>query len=136
MSVRNREQIDNTELKRPKNILWLIIAVLVVFIFCILAWRFAFYRSPQEQLSAFNAASAVPDSENAAIIYNQLFEDYNESDLNPASLTPVIAEITKSGPWSSRDYPELAKWLEQNQDIIAKLLQASKYEKCFFPENE
>ena len=133
MSVRNREQIDNTELKRPKNILWLIIAVLVVFIFCILAWRFAFYRSPQEQLSAFNAASAVPDSENAAIIYNQLFEDYNESDLNPASLTPVIAEITKSGPWSSRDYPELAKWLEQNQDIIAKLLQASKYERCFFP---
>ena len=133
MSVRNREQKTIDEHKRPKNILWLIIVILVIFISCTLAWRFAFYKSPREQLAAIEAANAIPDSENAAILYLQILEDYNKTDTSAFKIPPTLEKAAKEGPWLSKDDIELAGWLKQFQQIIENLIHASRLEKCRFP---
>jgi tetratricopeptide (TPR) repeat protein len=86
-----------------------------------------------EELAAMEARRAVPDEENAAIIYNQLLEDYNEAAFEPNFLDPNLEGLTRKEPWSSKDYPEAAQWLKQHGNTIAKLVEASKIEKCRFP---
>lgn len=85
-----------------------------------------------EDAAALNAKYAVPDEENAAIIYNQLpeifedpcvafiFEDYNAVDIGGRK------------PWSYKDYQEYAEWLDNHQEIIELLLKTTQYEKCYF----
>jgi len=86
-----------------------------------------------EELAALKAKYAIPDSENAATIYNNLLEDYDPNTMHPDLLDPNIEYLTLREPWSSQDYPELAQWLQQHQKTITKLLEASKVEKCVFP---
>jgi hypothetical protein len=91
------------------------------------------FQTVDEQLAAIEAARAIPDEENAAIIYNQLLEDYDESSLSPDFLDEDLDYLTSREPWLSKDYPELAEWLKDQQDTISTLLEASKKEKCRFP---
>ena len=91
------------------------------------------FQTVDEQLAAIEAAHAIPDSENAAIIYYQLMQDYDESLLSPDFMDEDLDYLTRLEPWSSKDYPELADWLEDRQEIISTLLEASKMEKCRFP---
>lgn len=86
-----------------------------------------------EEFAALEAKYAIPDSENAAIIYNDLFDDYDPNTMRADSLDPNIDNLIRREPWSSRDYPEIAKWLKDNQNTIAILLQASKIQNCRFP---
>jgi hypothetical protein len=86
-----------------------------------------------EEFAALRAKYAIPDSQNAATIYNNLLEDYDPNTMHPDFLDPNIEYLTLREPWSSRNYPELGQWLEGHQDTIAKLLEASKLEKCVFP---
>jgi len=86
-----------------------------------------------EELATLEAKYAIPDSENAAKIYNELLEDCDPNTMHPDFLEPNLDNLTLREPWSSQDYPELAQWLEDHQDTIAKLLEASKVEKCAFP---
>jgi hypothetical protein len=87
------------------------------------------FQSVDEQLAAIEAARAIPDAENAAIIYNQLMENYDESEFQPDSLSTEV----RRQPWLSKDYPEGAEWLKDMQETISTLLEASKKEKCRFP---
>ncbi len=81
-----------------------------------------------EELAALEAKYAIPDEENAATIYNELLEnpflDGNE---------PEFFADSRSGPWLSKDHPEMAEWIEKQEAIIAELIEASKREKCMFP---
>jgi len=86
-----------------------------------------------EELAALEAQYAVPDEENAAILYNQLLEDYNEATFKPYFGDPNVEYLTRSKPWSSNDYPQVAEWLKSHEKTIAKLIEASKFEKCRFP---
>jgi len=88
-----------------------------------------------EELAAIEAARAVPDEQNAALIYNQLLENYEQSDFDANLVDPNIYYITTSGSWSSADYPQVVQWLENHQGTIAKLMQACEKEKCRFPMN-
>jgi len=88
-----------------------------------------------EELAAIEAARAIPDSENAAIIYNQLLQDYNEDDFEPNLPDPNTYYLTRSEPWLSKDYPEMAEWLKGQESTIATLMEASKKEQCRFPIN-
>ncbi len=85
------------------------------------------------ELAALEAKYAIPDEENAAIIYNQLLEDYNEAAFEPNFLDPNLEGLIRREPWSSQDYPELAQWIKQRKGTITKLIEASKIEKCRFP---
>ena len=84
-------------------------------------------------LAAIDAARAVPDSENAAVIYRQLLQDYGKTDLPWHREENISWDVTLHKPWQSRDYPELAAWLAQQNDLLAKLRQACTFEKCWFP---
>ncbi|MCP4258824.1 MAG: hypothetical protein GY774_15175 [Planctomycetes bacterium] len=132
-----QQQKKKTKKHTIKRILFIaIFLVIAVFIYCF----FCYIRQSQsadEELAAIMAARAIPDSQNAAIIYSQLLEDYNEGKIafyfpDP---DPDSEYLTRIKPWSRDDYPELADWLENQQALIEKLLEASKLEKCFFPIN-
>lgn len=86
-----------------------------------------------EELAALEAKYAIPDSENAADIYDKLLEDYDPNAVRPDCLDPNLDNLTRREPWSSRDYPELAKWLQEHQDTIAALMQVCRKDKCHFP---
>jgi hypothetical protein len=86
-----------------------------------------------EDLAKLEAKYAIPDEENAAVIYNRLLADYEPNSIRPDFLSEEIDDLTARQPWSAKDYPELAQWLQQRQQIIATLLEAAKKEKCHFP---
>jgi len=88
-----------------------------------------------EELAAIEAKRAVPEEQNAAVIYNQLLDDYEQSDFEPNLADPNTYYLTTSGPWSSADYPQVAQWLEDHQGAIATLKKACETEKCRFPMN-
>jgi hypothetical protein len=119
--------------KRSKKRLWIIFIFFFALILGLLFWRFFLYESVDEQLAAIEAARAIPDSENVAIIYNRLLKDYGEFPYNPDILTPAVYNATFSSLWSSKDYPELWTWIEEQQDFTDKLLQTLKYQKCRYP---
>jgi len=91
------------------------------------------FQSAEKKLAAIEAARAIPDEENAALIYSQLVDDYDEGSLWPDILNRETDALTKSEPWLSKDYPELADWLNEQQGTISKLLEASKKDECRFP---
>jgi hypothetical protein len=134
MAERSRDNERAESTKRAKRRSRRAIAILVITAaLCLSFWTAREYLSADKRLAAIDAARAIPEAENAAAIYNQLLEDYNESEFTAAFLDPAEDDVVRGSPWSSQDHPELARWLEEHQDIIARLLQASKVRKCWFP---
>lgn len=86
-----------------------------------------------EELAALEAKYAIPDSENAATIYNKLLEDCKDVDFYGNLPTEVRINFPIREPWLRKDNPQLAKWLKSQQTIIETLIEASKIEKCQFP---
>jgi len=115
---------------------WVSIGIVVV---ALIVWVFLPDRGEwkpyafDEELAAIEAARAIPDSENAATIYNRLLENYDKGDFEPNLSGPNTYYLTKSEPWSSKDYPELAEWLKGQQNTIATLVAAAQKDKCQFP---
>jgi hypothetical protein len=94
-------------------------------------------RSADERLVEIEAARAIPDAENAALIYNRLLQDPNAAAVLENPSDSLVEEIytrrTLYEPWLSKDHPELAAWLTQHQFIIDGLMEACRLEKCRFP---
>lgn len=88
-----------------------------------------------EEIAALQAGRAIPDEENAATIYNRLLEDYDPAEMKLTFLDPGQKSITLSEPWPSDAYPDVALWLQQRQDMVAKLLEASQIRECRLPLN-
>ena len=127
-----------TILPRPyRKWFWLSVAavVLVLIIWVFLpddneGWRpYTF----EEELAALEAKYAIPDSENAAIIYNRLLKDHDPNEFWPDFLDFDSMRFTRQMPWSYNEYPELAKWIDGHKSVIADLIEVGKKEKCYFP---
>ena len=88
-----------------------------------------------EELAALEAKRAIPDEENAAIIYNQLLGSYDSNSFYRGLDENELKKIPMREPWLSRENPEIAEWLEKHQATISMLLNASKIEKCRFAIN-
>lgn len=86
-----------------------------------------------EELAALKAKRAIPDSENAATIYNQLLQNYDRDEFEPNLPDPNVYYLTRSEPWSSEDYPEMAQWLKGQESTIATLMRACEKDACRFP---
>jgi len=86
-----------------------------------------------EEVATLEAKYAIPDSENAAVIYNQLLDSYDTNEFESEFIDYNLADLIIREPWSSKDYPQVAQWLQQHNNTVAKLLDASKIEKCRFP---
>ena len=82
-----------------------------------------------KELAELQAKYAVPDSENAAIIYNQILENWKQKEANEPNLPDCWTDLALKGPWFSKDQPEIAAYIQYHQDTIEKLVQASKFER-------
>lgn len=135
MTEGNLEKKEIRGTKRLRKLLWPAAIVLAIIIVVLVFFR----RNSRElltideKLAAIEAARAIPDSENAAIIYNQLFAAWDANSFEAAFANKEIEWLTRTQPWQSKDYPEISDWLAAQQNTIAKLLEASKLEKCRFP---
>jgi hypothetical protein len=115
---------------------WLSVAAVVVILIIWVflpenneGWRpFTF----DEDLAALNAKYAVPDSENAALLYSKLFE-HLDIDSNQPKFFAKSSPSSTSEPWLSKDHPETADWLKGQQKTIDTLLEISQIDKCRFP---
>lgn len=125
---------------RRRRRVWLIativplVAIVALILWATCSWRDS--RSADERLAEIEGARAIPDSENAAMIYNQLLQDPNASsplDYVPESLDPQIVNRGIREPWLSEDQSKLAAWLKEHQFLIDRLLEVSRFEKCRFP---
>jgi hypothetical protein len=85
-----------------------------------------------EELAALQAKYAVPDEENAALIYDKLFETMDPDPNEPEFFLQSKPSSTNE-PWLSKNHPETAEWLKGYQSRIEKLLQAAQKDKCSFP---
>lgn len=105
-----------------------------VLILC-LAWKMGLlnFRSADDKLAAINAARAIPESEDAGVAYRKLAEDYLHHQVYSPALNRQNDSLTITKPWSSKEYPQLAVWLDEWQDLISRLLDISKMEKCRLP---
>jgi hypothetical protein len=86
-------------------------------------------RSAEQQLAAIEAARAIPDEENAAVIYPEVLATTDLVSGRP----DFLRTEAMSGPWLSADHPESADWLRGHQNEISRLLEASQKHKCHFP---
>jgi len=134
-----------TVLPKPyRKWFWLSVAaiVLVLIIWVFLpedneGWRpYTF----DEELAALEAKYTIPDSENAATIYNQLLEDYNDAEFYGNLPKEVQSKLPMREPWLTKDHPELVEWIKSHESTIAKMKEAATIEKCHFtithPEDE
>ena len=129
--------------RRFRILLWLLPALLILLVACPVVVVNVRFRSAVKRAAAAGlpvsvaqveaSLPAVPDDENAAIIYYQLLVNYDESLLSPDFMDEDLDYLTLREPLLSKDYPELAEWLKDRHDTISKLLQVSKKEKCRFP---
>jgi len=137
MPEQNQENKKPENIKRTKRRVWLaaIVVAITVLIVCLL-WSRWNSNSVDERLAAIEAARAIPDSQNAATIYNQLLQDPNATsllDTRPGFLDDDSDNLTARQPWSGKNFPELAVWLKEQQHLFDRLLEASKFDKCRFP---
>ncbi len=92
-------------------------------------------RGAERKLAAIEAARAIPDEENAAVIYTKL-----ATTLDVPVTKRTFADLFKSTggypvytrPWPSSRYPQLAEFIDNQQDVLSTLKRASMKEKCRF----
>jgi hypothetical protein len=86
-----------------------------------------------QELAALKAKYAVPDSENAAIAYNKLFQNHNEVTFYDNLPVEEQQKLPMGELWLSKDHPKIAEWLKDQQKTIDTLIEISQIEKCQFP---
>jgi hypothetical protein len=86
-----------------------------------------------KELARLQTKYAVPDSENAAIIYNQILVSWKQKEANEPNLPNCWFDFVRFGPWLSKDQPEIAAYIKYHQNEIESVLQATKIKKCSFP---
>jgi len=133
MSADKKRDKKSDKIKRRFGRFWVISAI--VAIICFLVWKIIVWncRSPDEQLAAIEAVLAIPESENAGVVYRKLAEDYLPLPADPQVANRQILSLTREKPWLQKDSPKLAAWIDERQDLISKLLDISRMEKCQLP---
>jgi len=84
-----------------------------------------------EELAVLESKYAIPDEENAALAYDEIFQNL-DIDANQPEFFLKSKPSSKDEPWLSKDHQETAEWLKGHQSTIEKLLQTAKNDKCRF----
>jgi len=135
--MKDKTQDKSKAHRRGRRFALYIIALGLLIAIVAYIWSLSQLPTIEERVAAIETARAIPDSENAAILYEQLFENPNAHwpDRTLTSLDADGWEFTLSRPWLEKDYPELADWIRDHRWLIDELLAASTLEKCHFPIN-
>jgi len=125
-----------TALPKPaRKWFWLSVgAVVLIFIIWVFlpedneGWRpYTF----DEELAALEVKYAIPDEENAGLVYDEIFETL-DIDSNQPEFFIKSKPSSKDEPWLSVEHPETAEWLKGHQGTIDNLIQAGQKDKCIF----
>ena len=135
MTEGNLEKKEIRGTKHLRKLLWpaAIVLAIIIVVLVFFRWNSRELLTIDEKLAAIEAARAIPDCENAAIIYNQLFAAWDANSFEITFIDKETEWLTRNQPWQSKDYPEISDWLAAQQNVIVKLFEASKLEKCRFP---
>ncbi len=115
-----------------KGHFWLIVAIVGTLL--VVGGYFVLPRqSIEQQLAGMEAARAISASENAATIYSELLAGNGQIPTRPDFLDEHTDQIVSMRPWTGREYPELAEWIDHHQGTIARLIEAAEFDKCRFP---
>lgn len=125
--------------KRGRRLRWwmgaIILAAVVALTLLWLSDRLTL-RSAEQQLAAIEAARAIPDEDNAAVIYNTLAGSSLAFQSAEDDLGVAVDRATRTLPWTASDYPEAAQWVQEHQGLMETLLKASARSQCRFPIDE
>jgi len=83
------------------------------------------------ELAALEAKYAIPDEENAALLYDEIFKIL-DIDSNSPDFFASQEPSSLSGPWLSKDRPETVEWLKGHQNTVEGLIKAAENNKCHF----
>jgi len=86
----------------------------------------------EDEIQAFHQKYSVPENANAAVVYNNIFAEYNEDELTPSDVNTAIYDKARRNPWTAEHYPKLAQWLDSREDLLGRLEKINRYEKCYF----
>jgi len=89
----------------------------------------------EKETEAFLARYRVPAEENAALVYASLCRQWEAGDPNEPNLPYDWYDKVRQGPWRSDEYPEIAAWLDYHKATVARLMEATRLERCFFENN-
>jgi hypothetical protein len=85
-----------------------------------------------KELAQLQARYAVPDSENAAIVYNQILADWKQKEPNEPNLSRDEVDFVRRNFWLTKDQPEAATYIKYYRDTLDQLVKVSIFEKCSF----
>lgn len=109
-------------------------AVFIVLVFALLAiFTIVKSSSIDKQIAAFEAKRKIPDSENAAVIYEKLFTDANFIEILGDNIYKqmTLGEVCYR-PWKSKDFPLEAEFLKKSKIVFPMFNEIAKCDKCFF----
>ncbi len=139
MSQDNAQNAKQAADNRRRRWLWFVaiaVGAVAAVLLCLMGIGLLRTRGVDARLAAIEAARAVPDEQNAALLYDRIMADYDDAYLEPAYLTDQTEWKTRKAPWRSEDWPELALWINERSDVIARLLEACGRKECRFPISE
>lgn len=134
MSEDNKRDSGNDHVRIYRRICFVILAATILIVISF-TWKSVFlrFRSYDEQLAAIETSGAIPESENAGAAYIKLIEEYMPLSPYPRVVDNKTLALTACEPWLGEDYPKLAAWIDERKDLIPKLLDISRLEKCRLP---
>ncbi|MHC4061914.1 MAG: hypothetical protein ACYSR4_06555 [Planctomycetota bacterium] len=114
---------------------WMAVVILAAAAVLAILWlsERVILHSAEQKLAAIEAARAIADEENAARFYTELIASYDEAEFASYLMDEQTYYVTQHDLWRSTDYPDLARWLQNQQGTMGKLVEASKVKECRFP---
>jgi hypothetical protein len=88
------------------------------------------YRKAGRQLAAMEVLRGVPDGDNAAMLYRDIARQWRDLPSNPPGVADEAVVLVRTQPWRDNEYPKLAGWLRDHQDLIAQLRKATQVREC------
>ncbi|MFC1739364.1 hypothetical protein ACFL1G_09995 [Planctomycetota bacterium] len=132
MHKKNEKTKSAKQTKRwPKLAALVVIIILIVSLVLIWKTDLLAMLSPREELTRLEAALAVPDEQNAALIYEDLLKMLPSDIEEPLFFTTTLpSSLDKS--WRSKDHLETKTFIQKHQTIIDTLLMVSDLKNCRF----
>jgi hypothetical protein len=129
LCLTKRDKLRKKHTSLTLRLLILLLAVGVILIFWPETGTWDTYTF-KDELAVIEAGRAVPNAENAAILYESLLgsidPDANECEFFLDQL-PVFR-----GPWRQTQYPQVSEYLEDNEDLLEELVLICRSQKCRF----
>jgi len=131
MAEQTTMESEVTKRTGKRTLFAVMIGILVII--TVLAYRHNDYQSIDERLAVIEASLAIPDSENAAILYDKLLQNPDALIKDHSELLGQDVVATRSQYWTKENYPKLAILIKDHQWLINELMKIKQFEKCRFP---